>query len=148
MDFGENETLVIAHFGELWLKGRNRNEYMHRLMRNVNEQLSGESCAIQRHYDRIMIRLTEDSDLGSIKSKVGKTFGLSGYEVATVTEPRLAKISALARRMLKSRKGAKSVKINSHRADKTLPFNSVDIIKRVRNDAEALGIEPDTKQFD
>jgi thiamine biosynthesis protein ThiI len=147
MAFSENETLVIAHFGELWLKGRNRNEYIHQLLRNVNGQLSGESCAIQRHYDRILIRLTEDSDLASIKSKVGKTFGLSGYEVATVTEPKLAKIAALAKRMLKARK-AKSVRINSHRADKTLPFDSVEIINRVRKDAQKLGIVPDTKQFD
>lgn len=148
MAFKENETLVIAHFGELWLKGHNRNEYISRLMRNVNEQLSGESCVVQRHYDRIMIRLTEDSDLASIKSKVGRTFGLSGYEVATVAEPSVAKISALARKLLKSRKGAKSVRINSHRADKTLPFDSVEIIRKVRKDAEKLGITPDTKQFD
>ena len=148
MAFSENETIVIAHFGELWLKGRNRNEYIHRLMRNVNEQLSGESCEVQRSYDRIIIRLNGDSDLASIRSKVGRTFGLSGYDVVTVTEPSLAKISALAKRMLKSRKGATSVKINSHRSDKTLPFNSVDIINRVRKDAEKLGIVPDTKQFD
>ena len=148
MEYGENETLVIAHFGELWLKGRNRNEYIHKLMRNVNEQLAGESCEVQRRYDRIMVRLAEDSDLASIKSKVGRTFGLSGYEVATVTEPRMAKIAALAKRMLKSRKGVKVLKINSHRADKTLPFNSVDIINRVKKDAEALGITPDTRQFD
>ncbi len=148
MEYGENETLVIAHFGELWLKGRNRNEYIHKQLRNVGEQLSGESCEVQRRYDRIMIRLNGDSDLGSIREKVGRTFGLSGYEVATVTEPTLAKISALAKRMLKSRKGATSVRINSHRADKTLPFNSVDIINRVRKDAEKLGIVPDTKQFD
>jgi tRNA uracil 4-sulfurtransferase len=103
---------------------------------------------VQRRYDRIIIRLNGDSDLDSIREKVGRTFGLSGYEIATVTEPTLAKISALAKRMLKSRKGATSVRINSHRADKTLPFNSVDIINRVRKDAERLGIVPDTKQFD
>jgi thiamine biosynthesis protein ThiI len=148
MPFKENETLVIAHFGELWLKGHNRNEYIARLMRNVAEQLSGESCSVQRNYDRIIIRLTGDSDLGSIRAKVGRTFGLSGYEVATVAEPKVAKISALARKMLRSRKGAKSVRINSHRSDKTLPFDSVEIIRRVRKAAEGLGIVPDTRQFD
>lgn len=148
MDFKENETLVIAHFGELWLKGHNRNEYVSKLMKNLNEQLSRESCDVQRRYDRVVIRLTADSDLGSIKSRVGRTFGLSGYDVATVTEPKLAKISALAKRMLKSQKGARAVRINSHRSDKTFKFDSMDIINRIRKDAEAMGITPDTKQFD
>jgi len=148
MHFNDDETLAIAHFGELWLKGHNRNEYINLLERNVKEQLYGESYVLNRQYDRLILRFTDDSETESIKSKLAKTFGLSGYEIAKTTAPKVAKITALARSMLKSRKNARCVKINSHRSDKTLPFNSIDVIDKVRREVEKLGMTPDTKQYD
>ncbi|VVB76890.1 tRNA sulfurtransferase [uncultured archaeon] len=146
--FKENEVLAIAHFGELWLKGHNRNEYISRLIKNVNAQLANESYNLERDYDRLVIRFTEDSDVASITAKLGRTFGLSGHEISTTTAPDVAKIAAAARKLLKARTGAKVVKISSHRSDKTLPFDSNDIIRRVKKDIEKLGLEADTKGFD
>ena len=64
------------------------------------------------------------------------------------TEPKLDSIVKTASGMLKSRKGIEVVKINSHRADKTLKFNSVDVIRKMIKGIEKLGLEADTKSYD
>ena len=148
MQIKYGETLVVVHFGELWLKGKNRNSYVHLLERNMREKLSGEGAFLSRSYDRLILRLTEKSDLASIRSKLSRTFGISGFEVSVTTEPKLESIVKTASGMLKSRKGIKCVKINSHRADKTLKFNSVDVIRKMIKEVEKLGLEADTKGYD
>lgn len=142
------ETLIVARFGELWLKGKNRGQYVRLLERNIREQLAGERFALKREYDRILITPERAADSGRMTDKLGRTFGLSGTELATVTQPKLASITSTARSMLKSRKGAARVLIRSHRSDKTLPFDSVEVVRRMKAEIKKLGLEPDTKSYD
>ncbi len=147
MQFKENETLIVLRFGELWLKGRNRNDYIRRLVKNIKEQLAGEHFTLERHFDRLIIRTNKKSDNDAILSKLKNVFGISRVEVAVTAKPTLAGISAAAKKMLSSRKEIKSIRINSHRSYKLLPFNSVDVVKRLREIAEKLGIDPTTKGY-
>ena len=148
MPFKNRESLIIANFGELWLKGRNRDQYIHTLERNIRDQLSGESFALERHFDRLIIRIDDGSDVGSIVSKLRKTFGLSRLEVAVAVKPDMKSIVSEAENILSAEPAPKSLKIDAHRAYKELPFDSMEIVRKVKAVAEKHGIDPTTKGYE
>ena len=106
--------MIIVHFGELWLRGHNRNVYIKKLASNMREILYGEDIRIDRLYDRFLIRLGRDADLESIKRKLGYVFGISNFEIAYITKPEMKTICSLGEEMLEGLDG-KIVKISSHR---------------------------------
>ncbi len=143
----EDERILVLHYGELWLRGRNRNIYIRKLKKNIANQLGGERFKFENSYDRIVLRLQKDSDVESIRKKVSKIFGISAYEFAYRTQPDLKHITKLAQKLMKPLKGRK-IKVNSHRAYKEFKFNSVDIIKKICESAEKLGLEPHVQGYD
>ncbi len=147
MKFDENEKLIMVHFGELWLRGRNRNTYIKKLASNMSRMLYGEDMKMERLYDRFIIRLGKDADLESIKKKLGYVFGISNFEIAYATSPDMESIVKLATRMFKEM-DRKITKISAHRTFKELPFNSVDIVNRLYGIASKIGVELSSKGFE
>lgn len=148
MEFKPEERLIVVHFGELWLKGHNRNKYIRLLERNIREQLIGESFVLERYFDRLILRLSKESKVEEISDKLGRVFGVSGFEVATTTKPTILNIAGAAKKMLAQKPKPKSVRINSHRSYKQLPFNSVDVVERLKKVAKRLGVELMTKGYE
>ncbi len=142
----ENGKLLIIHFGELWLRGKNRGFYIQSLKRNIAERLD-RGFRLMDDYDRLLVRPGKGHSIDEAKAAVSKIFGISAYEVAYSAEPTLAAIAKASVMLLKER-GAKSVKINSHRSYKGFKFNSVDIIRKVADAASKAGIEPSLKGFE
>ncbi len=145
---GKGEKLIIAHFGELWLRGNNRSHYISLLIKNLKTQLRGIDYSMRCDFDRLIIRPADSSGIEPIKRRIGMVFGIRNLEVADYTAPELSKIISLSKsRMSEMPKGTK-IKINSHRSYKELPFNSIDIINRLRKEAEDIGLEPTTDGYD
>lgn len=140
-------ALVILHFGELWLRGRNRSTYIRRLKSNIVLQMKGEDVRLRDAYDRIILEPGKNADIGSITSKASRIFGVSAYETAYTSKPTLRGIVALSARLLDG-SGITRLKINSHRSHKGFKFNSIDIIREVAKRAEKIGIEPHVKGYD
>ncbi len=141
------DKMLIVHFGELWLRGRNRNIYIKKLKRNISYQLRDERFKFEKSYDRVVLKLSSDADIDRIKVKISKVFGISAYEFAYRTDPDLKSIVKLATAVMKPLKG-KKVKMNSHRAYKKFKFTSVDIIKKLIESAEKLGVDPHVQGYD
>lgn len=139
--------MIIVHFGELWLRGHNRNVYIKKLASNMREILYGEDIRIDRLYDRFLIRLGRDADLESIKRKLGYVFGISNFEIAYITKPEMKTICSLGEEMLEGLDG-KIVKISSHRTYKELPFDSVEIMDKLATAAKKRGLRLSNKGFD
>ena len=147
MQSKKDTRLLILHFGELWLRGRNRKFYIDRLKSNITLQLSGERFRLHDAYDRLIIEPSRGADMASIEAKASRVFGISAYEVSHYTKPDLRHITALSAKLLR-KSGIKRLRINSHRSYKQFKFNSIDIIKGVAARAEKLGIEPSVREFD
>ncbi len=146
MDSKLPERIVIVHFGELWLRGRNRNYYVSALKRNITEQLREEKFMLQDDYDRLIITPAKSADIDSIAAKVSKVFGVSAYEIAYKAKPQLGAIVKTAVAVIKNEK-LKKVKINSHRSHKGFKFDSMDIIRKVAAQADRIGAAPRIKGF-
>ena len=148
MEFKQGEELIIVHFGELWLKGGNRDYYIRLLERNIREQLAGEDFYLQRNFDRLALRPGKGSDADKIIAKLKKVFGISAIELSVVAKPELDEIVSTAKKMLSRRPRAASIRIDSHRSYKQLPFTSVDIVDSLKKTADKLGIEPKPKEYE
>ncbi|MEM3781644.1 MAG: tRNA uracil 4-sulfurtransferase ThiI [Candidatus Micrarchaeaceae archaeon] len=138
-NFGAGRV-IVAHYGELWLRGKNRNFYIKLLLCNIRHALKGMRYELYRKYDRIVIK-ADNKELERIRPALAKVFGISSYEVASVSEPKLERIAELAVSLARER-GTKSIKINAHRSDKRLGFDSKDVIAAVSRAAKSSGIEP------
>jgi thiamine biosynthesis protein ThiI len=147
LKLNEHEKIIIVHFGELWLRGQNRNVYIKKLASNMREILYGEDIRIDRLYDRFLIRLGRDADLESIKKKLGYVFGISNFEIAYITKPEIKAICSLGEEMLEGLDG-KIVKISSHRTYKELPFDSIEIMDKLATAAKKMGLSLSNKGFD
>ena len=144
----KSATVIVMHFGELWLRGRNRNYYISRLMKNITERLQGENLTISRQYDRVLLNLEKRSDLDSIKRKAATIFGVSRFEITQVTKPDLKSIKGLCTKALSNLKKSSVVRIQSHRSYKQLPFNSIDVVRELSKIAKKKGLGIANKGFD
>lgn len=85
--------LVVAHYHEVGLKGRNRGAFENRLVANMNTSLAGTGIdSIDRLPGRIAVRLRYESNLKEILSQLMRVFGLSHVAPAIETK---AEMSAL-----------------------------------------------------
>ncbi|MEM3177790.1 MAG: tRNA uracil 4-sulfurtransferase ThiI [Candidatus Micrarchaeaceae archaeon] len=143
------EEVLVAKFGELWLRGRNRGSFIRILIKNIHSALAGESYKLENKYDRLVIH-ADASSLERIKGKLKNVFGLSNCYIAMITEPELGKIERLAESFIAKMKagGSKAIKINAHRSYKGLPFDSVKITKNVAEIIKEHGIDATSKAYD
>ena len=145
MTSGEKRMIVIR-FGELWLRGKNRSDYINVLLKNIDIKFSGLKYRVEKHYDKIVIT-PSSSSFKEVLYRIGFLFGVSTYEVAYETEPRLSSIVKDACRIMKSADGKGAFRINAHRAYKQHKFNSEDIVRKLATAAEKKGIPLSPKEY-
>jgi thiamine biosynthesis protein ThiI len=89
--------LVVAHYHEVGLKGRNRSFFERRLVDNIRWALRDTGYAHVRSIPgRILIELTEHADLGRITEALGRTFGLASFSPAVSSPAEMDLIVATA----------------------------------------------------
>ena len=145
MKSGEKRMIVIR-FGELWLRGKNRSDYINVLLKNIDVKFSGLKYRVEKHYDKIII-MPSESSFKEVLRRMGFLFGVSTYEVAYETEPKLSSIVRDACRIMKSADGEGAFRINAHRAYKQHKFNSEDIVRKLAAAAEKKGIPLSPKEY-
>jgi len=139
--------VILVHYGELWLRGKNRQRYINQLKANLKSLLAGEAYSIDREYDRIILKPSDEASTNNILKKLGYLFGISSFNLAYEAEPNIDSITSVAKDLLFSR-GYKKIKIFAHRSYKGLSFNSLDIINEVSKVAKSIGIEPSLHGYD
>src|SRR5437870_939055 len=75
--------LVVAHYHEVGLKGRNRSFFERRLVDNIRWALRDTgSASVRTIPGRILVELTRDADLDRITAALARTFGLASFSPA------------------------------------------------------------------
>lgn len=117
---------ILIHFGEIWLKGRNRNVFIKRLHGNIVLSLKGEKYErLDYMRDRFFLVLGKGSDIESIKSKLSKIFGISRFSPVVTAKNDLGDLLKVANSMLKK---TDKVRLVPHRSVKNLKFDSTGIV--------------------
>jgi thiamine biosynthesis protein ThiI len=122
---------VLIHYGELWLKGLNRPLFEKKLIENIGKALSRlEYGKIGKMQGRIILELNEKSDKNKIEEQLKKVFGIAWFAFCFKTEATLENIEKLVGSKFTLKAGTK-VKVSAKRADKTLPFTSMDVNRQL-----------------
>lgn len=143
---------VVIHYGELGLKGLNRPYFEKKLVENIRKAIDGlEYEGIEKIQGRIILKLSEWSNIEEIEERLKKVFGVSWFAFAFTTEASLNAIKQLLNSKFKVEAGTK-VKASAKRADKTLPFTSMDVNRElgtylVKNFNAKIDLKQPQKEF-
>ncbi len=122
------ENVIVVRYGEIFLKGKNRKVFENLLKDNIQNSLKGiPHKFLSKHTRYIISDFGDNFDL--VCQKISKVFGIHSYSPAIKVKTDLDKIYSLATDMANDFEG--TFKVETNRADKTLPINSIDISRKV-----------------
>ena len=72
----ESKKVILLRYGELFLKGKNRNLFEKKLIENIKKSLTGVDYKFIRTQNRYYIEDYDEYDQQNIIDRVTKVFGL------------------------------------------------------------------------
>ena len=121
------EHVILVRYGEIALKGLNRNFFIDLLAKNIRNTLRCvESAKVKKIQGRIIVFLDE-ADLELAMSRVQKVFGIVSISDAVIIASDMKVIEENAIKRIRETEGLKTFKITAKRGDKTFPMKSPDL---------------------
>jgi len=122
------QKLIMIKYGELTTKKGNRNHFINILNQNIINKLEGFDYTIKK--DRVRMYI-ESNELDKIENVLKNIFGIHGITIAYKLDSKdLDVIKNEALNLLKD-KNFKTFKVDTNRADKNYPINSMEISRQV-----------------
>lgn len=126
--------ILVAHYAEIALKGRNRPMFLRRLLKNIRAMLADEPVASIEHVEsRVLVRLSDPSRAEAAAQRLRRVFGIEWLAAAEAL-PRdevgddLGGLSRLAASLARRDLGdARHFKIQARRSDRSFPLISPEI---------------------
>ena len=82
-----NNPVIVVHYHELWLKGRNRRFFLGKLFTALRKALEGVPVQrIEQPGDRFIVRLGDGASLEEATARVSRVLGIAFYAVAKPVE--------------------------------------------------------------
>lgn len=125
-----NYSHIVIRFGELSTKGKNKKDFILRLLQNIRAKLKEfTKLSYQKNHDRLFINLNGE-DYHAITRKLNYIFGLSSYSVAVRSDLQIEEIQKLALNLVQQ-KQYNTFKVQCKRQDKTYPLTSDEVNRSV-----------------
>jgi len=122
-----NAPVIVVHYHELWLKGRNRRFFLGKLFTALRLALQGLPIQrIEQPGDRFLVRLAEDAPVDEAIRRIERVFGVAYYAVARPVERSLEALCRAAWEEIEPLK-FESFAVRAHRSEKTFPHGSMEI---------------------
>ena len=133
------EKVIVVRFGELWLKGKNRDVFVQMLRESIESRISGiRNVRIVQKRDRFVIYAPKRA-INRIKAVLGYTFGISWYGEAYLVKNRIKEIiDGVSEASKLDGFVGKSVRIDVHRSFKQLNFTSKEVISAMLSKKASL----------
>lgn len=128
---------IILRFGELFLKGKNRQRFVDRLFQTVRTKLeSFPELVLETTRDHILVTLNGTDDCAVLK-QLDFVFGIHSYALGKICESSLDAICETALPVsLEACREGKSIKFETRRGWKQFPLDSISVSQQV---AEYVG---------
>ena len=126
--------IILGKYGELALKGLNRNQFESSMIKTIRKRI--ERCgSFKVHVAQSTVYIEPQDDMADIDwayDEIRRVFGLSAIVRAAVCEKDLSSICETAESYLGDKlERAATFKVDSKRADKKFPMNSMEISREV-----------------
>ncbi len=119
------KKVLLLKFGELFLKGRNRHDFIALLMSNIRRKLRGFNFVLQETQGRLVLCDYDVKLEDEIVAKLQQVFGLVAVADAVEIESSLEKIEQQVEKLDMST--YKTFKVEVKRADKRFPTPSMEL---------------------
>ncbi|MFU0251864.1 tRNA uracil 4-sulfurtransferase ThiI [Spiroplasma sp. Moj] len=123
-----NFDVILICYGELTIKGKNRNDFTRVLVNNIKTKLTGyeNQYQIKKEFDRLFIELLDATVSMEIVNIVKNVFGSSSLSLAKKVACDLSEIANCAINIVNYYQPA-TFKLEVRRNDKTFPLTSTEI---------------------
>ena len=131
-------NLIVIRYSEIALKGKNRHWFEDTLVRNIHKQVSPvETIKIYKIHGRIIIEPV--GDINNVTKILNHIPGIANYSIAYQTTHDLEKIRSISKSMLqkylnKTDQTTIRFKVESRRAEKSFPMNSIQLSQQIGGD--------------
>ena len=121
---------ILVRFGELTTKGKNRKQFIRKLLKNTKEILHDYSALeYELTYDRLYIYLNEEN-AEEVTDKLKTIFGIHNFSLCYKVEHDLEKAKEVVTYIIDHDEG-NTFKIDTKRHDKSYPKNSIEMNKEI-----------------
>ena len=132
------ERVVLIHYHEIGLKGKNRGRFEQQLLTNISRALKGlPHGAVRRLSGRIILELAPDADFGAIRERLADVFGIANFSDAVHVPNAIERIREGAWDVVRNVDFG-SFKIAARRGDKKFPLTSEEINRDVGAHVQTL----------
>ena len=118
------EKVIIIRYSEMHLKGKNRGWFERLFAVNLEKSLKGIKHEVHRQSGRYLIENFNEDDVELITSKLCKVFGIHSFSIGLKVKADMNEIFKAAQAVSRP---YGSFKVDTHRADKSFPLNSMQI---------------------
>jgi thiamine biosynthesis protein ThiI len=128
---------ITIHFGELWLKGRNRHEFIELLVRNIKTALGHEYAQkLEKLRDRLVVNVHSNEEVDTCLKALSHVFGVSWYAPYKVSGNSIEEMIKVSKHFFHN---GEKVRVEPHRSSKNVGFDSKDIVSGFIKQSESLG---------
>lgn len=124
----ETKNVIVIRYSEIHLKGGNRNYFEKALLKNIKLALDNIDCIASRFNSRYFVSNYNSADEKLIIEKLQTVFGIHSISKAL----QIKSDKTMLFNFFKSYKlDAKTFKVDTTRADKSFPMNSMEISREI-----------------
>lgn len=122
-----SNPVIVVHYHELWLKGRNRRFFLGKLFTALRQSLQGIPVQrIEQPGDRFVVRLGDGASLDEAAARVDRVLGIAFYAVARPVEREMEALCRAAWEEIEPLKFS-SFAVRAKRSDKTFAHPTMEI---------------------
>ncbi len=118
--------MILIHYGEIGLKGKNRASFENCLIENIRKILKNNIEEIYKEYGRIILEEKERANREEIKHILEKIPGIENFSFSRAVDLDIEKIKGVALEIAKNANFS-TFRIRTKRANKDFPYNSIKI---------------------
>jgi len=127
---------ILIHYGEISLKGKNRNYFEAQLIKNIKKQLDAFSPSsfefVKKISGAILVKLNKNGlvDIKQVENAINHTFGIVNYAFAISIKQDLEEIKSFCWDLIKE-KDFESFRVTCQRSNKEFPMTSAELEREI-----------------
>ena len=120
--------VVVIHYSEIGVKGKNREWFERKLLKNLRTALKGKVRRVYRRYGRIVCELGESFDKEELIRKLRKIPGVRYFLFGAACKLEISEIKKVALDLVRD-KSFQTFKVETKRSNKEFPLTSMEVNK-------------------
>lgn len=118
------QKVIIIRYAEIHLKGNNRGWFEKVFAVNIEKSLKGLKHELRRQSGRYLVENFNEADTQTVLGRLKKVFGVHSYSLALKVNSNIDEIAEASKKVCSA---YGTFKVETHRADKTFPLNSMQL---------------------